>query len=98
MAKDYQQLWKGVADATDKTEAVRTLADIVADVDGRTFALGLELEGVRLCIETLDSVGRNLCLPLSLSQMVSSGHRRTQPRNTQEAYFLRRVEKTRRAS
>jgi len=57
VVKDYQQLWKGVADATDKAEAVRVLAEIVADFDGRTFALGLGPEAVKLCVETLDYVG-----------------------------------------
>ena len=74
MAKDYQQLWKQVADTTDQAEAVRVLAEIVAEFEGRTFTLGLEPKSVKLCVEILDHVGCNPGLPLSLSQMVSSGH------------------------
>ena len=98
MAKDYQQLWEGVADSTGKAEAVRALAEIVADFDGRTFALSLEPKAVRLCIETLDYVGCNLRLPTFAVLNISSGHHRTQPRDAEEAHILRRVEKTCRAS
>ena len=62
MAKNYQQLWKSVTDAPDKAKAVGALAEIVADFDGRTFALGLEPEAVKLCVETLDYVGYDLLL------------------------------------
>ena len=70
MAKDYPQLWKGVADATDKANAVQVLAEIVADLDGRTFTLGLKPEAVKLCVETLDYVGCDLHL---LSFVASNG-------------------------
>ena len=60
MVKDYQQLWKEVTNATDETQAVRTLAEIVADSAGRAFALNLEPEDTVLCIEALDYVSCHL--------------------------------------
>jgi len=75
MTKDHRQLWKDVTNATDKAEAVQTLAEIVADPDGRAFTLNLGPEDVALCIETLDYVSWNLCLPPSPPQAVSLGHR-----------------------
>ena len=60
MGKDYRQLWKRVTDAPSKAEAIRALADIVVDREGRVFILGLEREAAKLCIETLDYVSRDL--------------------------------------
>ena len=73
MAKNYQELWERSGDASvDKTKAVQALAEIVAeivaDIDGRTFILGLEPEAVKLCLETLDYVGCDLhLLPFAAS-------------------------------
>jgi len=64
MTKDYQQLWKDMTNTTDEATAVQTLAEIVADSDGRAFTLDLESEDVALCIETLDRVSCNRLLPL----------------------------------
>ena len=58
MTKDYQQLWKAVISTTDETKAVRTLADILADKEGRTFILHLDRTGAALCIKILDHVSR----------------------------------------
>ena len=63
MAKDYQQLWKGITNATDEAEAVRALAGIVVDKPGRAFVLGLERRDAELCIEVLDYVSCGLRLP-----------------------------------
>ena len=59
MVKDYQQLWKGVTSAGDEGKAVRTLAEILLDKEGRTFILNLERNDSKLCIEILDHVSRN---------------------------------------
>ena len=64
MAKNYQQLWKDVASTSDEGKAVRTLAEIVLDKEGRTFILELERGGAELCIEILDRVSRDPCLLL----------------------------------
>ena len=74
-AKDYRQLWEGVTDATNKAEAVQILAEIVADSDGRSFPLDLESEDVALCIETLNHVSCDLCLPPLVPHAVSLWHR-----------------------
>ena len=56
MAKGYQQLWEDVANATDEAKAVRTLAGILADKEGRIFISRLERKDAELCIEILDHV------------------------------------------
>jgi len=60
MAKDYQRLWKDVTSANDEGEAVRTLARIVLDREGRAFISSLERVDAKLCIEILDRVSRDL--------------------------------------
>ena len=64
MAKNYQQLWKDVASTSDEGKAVRTLAEIALDKEGRTFILELERGAAELCIEILDRVSRDPCLLL----------------------------------
>jgi len=59
MAKNYQQLWKDVASASDEGKAVRTLVKIVLDKEGRVFILGLERNYAELCMEILDRVSRD---------------------------------------
>ena len=61
--KEYQWLWESVTNATSEAEAVRVLADIVVDKEGRAFALGLERRAAELCIETLDCVSCKPCFP-----------------------------------
>ena len=56
MAKNFQRLWKGVIDATDEAVAVRALVDILADSEGRAFALSLDRQDTEYCIEILDRV------------------------------------------
>jgi len=58
-----QRLWDVVTNTPDRTEAVRILAKILVDKKGRAFALDLEPEAAKLCIETLDYVSRDLRLP-----------------------------------
>ena len=57
MAKNYQRLWKEVTSTTDEAKAVRTLAEILAEKEGRTFISRLERRDAELCIEILDHVG-----------------------------------------
>ena len=94
MTKDYQQLWEGVINAANETEAVQTLAEIVADSDGRAFVLDLESEYVALCIETLDHVSCDPHLPPPPPHTNSSGHRSAQSRNNQEGGFFPHVKET----
>ena len=60
MAKDYQRLWEDVTRAIDEANAVRTLAEILADEEGRTFVSRLERKDAELCIEILDHVSCDL--------------------------------------
>jgi hypothetical protein len=62
MTQDYYRLWKDLTSAIDEAEAVRTLAEILVDKDGRAFILRLEREDAELCIEILDHVTCNLPL------------------------------------
>jgi len=95
MTRNYEQLWKGITDKTDKTEAAEGLAKIVADNAGRDFILGSEYEEAELCVEILDHVSHNThSPPLPPSQMVSPGHHKTQPRTRREKYFPCYVEET----
>lgn len=65
MAKDYQRLWKDAISAKDETKCVRILADILADQEGRRFALGLGRGDAEWCIEILDRASHDLDLPPS---------------------------------
>ena len=60
MAKDYGGLWNDIINAVDETKAVRTLAEVLADKEGRTFLLRLEPEDAEFCVEILDRVSYNL--------------------------------------
>ena len=60
MAKDFQRLWKDVTDSIDETMAVRALADILTEKDGRTFVSNLSRKDAEYCIDILDRVSRDL--------------------------------------
>jgi len=66
MSKDYQQLWNSVTNKTDQGEAIRILADILTEKEGRIFASHLELNQGEVCIEILDHVSHKLRLFSSL--------------------------------
>ena len=96
IAKDYQQLWKDITSTSDKGKAVRTLAEILLDKEGRSLISNLERKDAELCIEILDHVSRDPhLLPPPQSQMVSSGPCRAQPQNRRETGFLHCIEETR---
>ena len=71
MAKNYQRLWERVTDANNEAKAVRTLAEILTDKEGRDFTSRLGPKDAELCIEILDHVSRDLHLPPSF--VVSDG-------------------------
>ena len=79
MVKDYRRLWKDVTNTIDEARAVRTLADILADKEGRTFISRLEHKDAELCIEILDRVSHDLhllpfrCLRWSLQGIAEHG-------------------------
>ena len=99
MAENYQQLWKNVTNANGEVEAVRTLAEILTDREGRAFILSLERPDAELCIEILDRVSHRLDLDPSLvASEVLSGHHKMQPQNYRETRLLRYVKETRRTS
>ena len=94
MGKDYRQLWAGVTNATGQAEAVRALAEIVIDKQGRAFTLNLERKEAKSCVEILDSVSRDLQPPISLPHTVSPGYLNEKPRTRREESFLRHAEET----
>ena len=100
MAKDYPQLWKDVTSARDERKAVRILAEILADREGRTFIRTLKRADAELCIEILDHVSLSLIRPICfllprLRWPFSLGHRKTYPQDRGEADFLPHAEETR---
>jgi len=97
MTKDYEEMWKGVTNATDEAQAVQALAEMLADNEGRTFVSCLGDKDAELCIEILDSVSRDPHFPFPSPQAISLGHRRIQSQNYREASFLRNLEETCRA-
>ena len=103
MAKDYLRLWRDITNASDEGEAIRTLAEILVDREGRTFITNLKRGDAELCIEILDYVSLSLIRPIHspLSPTQISfllGHRRAQPKIGRETSFLPHFEKTRRNS
>jgi hypothetical protein len=72
MAKDHQRLWKHVTGATDESKAVRTLAEILVDREGRALISRLERKEAELCIEILDRVSRDLDLFPSFARSYGS--------------------------
>ena len=93
MDKDYRRLWNSAANTIDKARAIRTLAEILADEEGRAFVSRLELKEAELCIELLGLASHDL-LSFLHHLMVSSGYREAHPRNRRKGRFHRRVEET----
>ena len=56
MTKDYGELWRNVTTASDDIDAVRILAEILLDKEGRVFASNLGRSDAEICIEILDYV------------------------------------------
>lgn len=84
MAKDYQRLWVSATNATDGAQAAQTLAEILADKDGKVFVLRLDSKDVELCIEMLANVSFDLRYPIrNLRRFVRASQNRTSnlPRN-----------------
>ena len=69
MTKDYQQIWKDITNnPNDEAKAIRTLAEILTDKEGRDFISHLDRKDAELCIEILDQVSRDsYFLPLDTS-------------------------------
>jgi len=93
MTKDYQRLWKDVTSSTDEAQPVQTLAEILADKEGRAFVSRLDSNDAELCIKILGNVSRHLYFPFSPPHG-PSGYRRVQPQIRREAGLLRHVEET----
>ena len=81
MAKGYRRLWKDVTSTNNEGKAVRTLADILLDKEGRTFISNLAREDANLCIEILDLVSPD---PHLLPSPVSDGSIRVSQSTTSE--------------
>ena len=88
MTKDYPQLWKNVTSSRDEDKAVRILAEILVDREGRSFVGTLKRADAELCVEILDHVSLSLirqirsllpdsdCLFIRASQSIISKPRR----------------------
>jgi len=70
MATDYRRLWMDVANPTDEAQAVRTLAEILRDKEGKVFISRLDRKDAELCIEILGNVGPDLHSPCSQPQPI----------------------------
>jgi hypothetical protein len=89
MAKDFQQPWKNVTSANDEASAVRVLAGILTEKEGRAFVSRLERKDAEFCIEILDRVSWDSRLHPSLSpQMDCSEPRRKLSEKHRETGFL----------
>ena len=73
MARDHQRLWIDVTNTTDQAQAIRTLAEILSDKEGKAFISRLDSEDAELCIEILGKVSPDLRFPYSQSQSVHQG-------------------------
>jgi len=73
MTGDYQRLWEGATSATDEAQAVRALAGVLANKDGRAHVSHLDSSDAERCIEILSNVSRDLYLPLLLPHTVRQG-------------------------
>jgi len=62
MPKDFHWLWERAINDTDGAGAVRALAEILADKEGRGFISCLDREQAESCIMILDHVSHDLCL------------------------------------
>ena len=61
MAKNHQRLWQEVTSSIEEAAAVRALANILVDREGRAFVLRLDPKDAEYCIDILDRVN-HLCL------------------------------------
>ena len=89
MAKDFQGLWKDVTGAEDEAAAIRALAEILVEKDGRAFVSRLEHKYTDFCIDVLDRVSYySRIQPPLTSQTIWPGHRNTRSQNHRETGFL----------
>lgn len=65
MTEDYQQIWTGIANASEETQAIQALAGVTAAKDGRVFISRLDGEDAVLCIGILDRVSYGSNSPFS---------------------------------
>jgi hypothetical protein len=61
MANDFQRLWKNVINSADEDMAIRALAGILVDKEGRAFVSSLDRKSAEHCIDVLDRVSPDLC-------------------------------------
>ena len=59
MARDFERMWKDIASPNDEARAVRALAEILTEKEGRTFISSLERDDAEVCIDVLDNVSSN---------------------------------------
>lgn len=83
MAKNYRRLWKDITNTIDEAKAVRILAEILVDKEGRAFVSHLDRKDAELCIEILGLVSCNLRLLPPFA--VSDDLRRPSQSTTSEA-------------
>ena len=73
MIKDYQKLWKGVTIATNEAQAIKTLAEILSDKEGKVVISRLDSGDAKLCIEILGNVSCDIHLHYSPPKAVRQG-------------------------
>ena len=73
MANEYQRLWMDVANPTDEAQAIRSLAEILSNKEGKIFISRLDRKDAELCVEILGDVGPDLHSPCSQPQPVHQG-------------------------
>lgn len=89
MAKDFQRLWKDVTGTEDEAAAIRALAGILVEKEGRAFVSRLDRKYTDFLIDVLDRVSHDSRIQPPLTpQMVWPGHRNTRSQNHRETGFL----------
>ena len=58
MANNFQRLWEDVKNTKDEAKAVRTLAEVVTEKDGRAFVSRFDRENAEYCVDVLGRVSR----------------------------------------
>jgi len=67
MTDYYQQIWTGIANATEEAQAIQALAGVVAEKDGQVFISRLDGKDAVSCVRILYQVRNGSNSPFSHS-------------------------------
>jgi len=67
MTEHYQQIWTGITNAIEETQAIQALAGVVVEKEGRGFISRLDSKDAVSCVRILDRVSNGSNSPPSHS-------------------------------